>query len=207
MSMARLVVTAVRAEGRSISAVARDYSVSRRWIHELLRRYDTEGEPGLQPRSRRPHASPQRTPDSVQDEIVQLRKTLTDQGLDAGAHTIAYHLTQRHGSAPAPSTIWRILTRRGFVSPSPGNGRAHPGGGLRPTSPTSAGKPTSPTGFWPTSTAPAAKATVSRSRSSTCSTTTPAWPWPATPATSSRPLTCWPSSPAPSPPTGCRPRC
>jgi transposase InsO family protein len=119
MSMARLVVTAVRVEGRSISAVARDYSVSRRWIHELLRRYDTEGEAGLQPRSRRPHASPQRTPDSVQDEIVQLRKTLTDQGLDAGAHTIAYHLTQRHGSAPAPSTIWRILTRRGFVSPQP----------------------------------------------------------------------------------------
>jgi transposase len=111
MSMARLVVTAVRVEGRSISAVARDYSVSRRWIHELLRRYDTEGEAGLQPRSRRPHASPQRTPDSVQDEIVQLRKTLTDQGLDAGAHTIACHLTQRHGSAPAPSTIWRILTR------------------------------------------------------------------------------------------------
>jgi transposase InsO family protein len=119
MSMARLVVTAVRVEGRSISAVARDYQVSRRWIHELLRRYDTEGEPGLQPRSRRPHASPQRTPDSVQDEIVALRKTLTDQGLDAGAHTIAFHLTQRHGSAPAPSTIWRILTRRGFVTPQP----------------------------------------------------------------------------------------
>jgi transposase InsO family protein len=119
MSMARLVVTAVRVEGRSISAVARDYQVSRRWIHELLRRYDTEGEPGLQPRSRRPHASPQRTPDSVQDEIVALRKTLTDQGLDAGAQTIACHLAQRHGSAPAPSTIWRILTRRGFVTPQP----------------------------------------------------------------------------------------
>jgi transposase InsO family protein len=119
MSMARLVVTAVRVEGRSISAVARDDQVSRRWIHELLRRYDTEGEPGLQPRSRRPHASPQRTPDSVQDEIVALRKTLTDQGLDAGAQTIACHLAQRHGSAPAPSTIWRILTRRGFVTPQP----------------------------------------------------------------------------------------
>ena len=46
MSMARLVVTAVRVEGRSISAVARDYQVSRRWVHELLRRYDTQGEAG-----------------------------------------------------------------------------------------------------------------------------------------------------------------
>jgi transposase len=123
MSLARLVVTAVRVEGRSISAVARDYHLSRRWIHELLRRYGTEGEPGLQPRSRRPRASPQRTPDAIQDEIVALRKTLTDQGLDAGAQTgaqtIACHLAQRHGSAPAPSTIWRILTRRGFVTPQP----------------------------------------------------------------------------------------
>ncbi len=74
MSLARLVVTAVRVEGRSISAVARDYHLSRRWIHELLRRYGTEGEPGLQPRSRRPRASPQRTPDAIQDEIVALRR-------------------------------------------------------------------------------------------------------------------------------------
>jgi hypothetical protein len=27
----------------------------------------------------------------LQDEIVSLRKELTDQGLDAGAHTIAVH--------------------------------------------------------------------------------------------------------------------
>jgi transposase InsO family protein len=44
---------------------------------------------------------------------------LADQGLDAGAHTIAFHLERRHGSSPAPSTIWRILTRRGFVTPQP----------------------------------------------------------------------------------------
>ena len=37
----------------------------------------------------------------------------------AGAHTIAFHLTKRHGSCPAPSTIWRVLTRRGFVTPQP----------------------------------------------------------------------------------------
>ena len=119
MSLARLVVTAVRVEGRPISTVARDYHLSRRWIHELLRRYDTEGEPGLQPRSRRPRASPQRTPDAIQDEIVALRKHLTEQGLDAGACTIAFHLRQRHGHAPAPATIWRVLSRRGFVTPQP----------------------------------------------------------------------------------------
>jgi transposase InsO family protein len=119
MSLARLVVTAVRVEGRSKSVVARDYGVSRRWVHELVTRFDADGEAGLVPRSRRPQTSPQRTPERVEQEIVELRKALAEQGLDAGAHTIAYHLTQRGGSAPAPATIWRILSRRGFVTPQP----------------------------------------------------------------------------------------
>jgi hypothetical protein len=46
-------------------------------------------EGGLQPRSRRPHTSPHRVTTLLEDEIVRLRKTLTDQGLDAGAATIA----------------------------------------------------------------------------------------------------------------------
>jgi transposase len=79
MSLARLVVTAVRIEGRTKSEVARDYRVSRRWVHELVKRYDAEGEAGLEPRSRRPRASPQRTPVEVEDEITQLRKFLEDQ--------------------------------------------------------------------------------------------------------------------------------
>jgi len=49
MFLARLVVTAVRVEGRSKSAVAREYQVSRRWVHELVRRFETEGEAGLAP--------------------------------------------------------------------------------------------------------------------------------------------------------------
>ena len=119
MSLARLVVTAVRMEGRSKSEVARDYRVSRQWVHELVRRFDTEGEAGLEPRSRRPRGSPQRTPAGVEDEIVELRKLLSDDGLDAGAHTIAFHLVQRHGEAPSVATVWRILSRRGFVTPQP----------------------------------------------------------------------------------------
>lgn len=117
--MARLVVTAVRLEGRTKSEVARDYGVSRQWVHELVRRFDAEGEAGLEPRSRRPRASPGRTPESIEDEIVELRKDLLDHGLDAGAHTIGFHLTERHGEAPSVATIWRILSRRGFITPQP----------------------------------------------------------------------------------------
>ncbi len=119
MSLARLVVTAVRIEGRTKAEVARDYGVSRRWVYELVRRFDTEGEAGLEPRSRRPRASPHRTPEALEDEIIELRKVLLDQGFDAGAYTIASHLIRRHGSAPSVATIWRVLSRRGFVTPQP----------------------------------------------------------------------------------------
>jgi len=121
MSLARLVVTAVRLEGRTKAEVARDYGVSPRWIYELCRRLDAEGEAGLEPRSRRPHRSPRRTSELIEDEIVELRKELADLGVDAGAHTIAVHLVRRHGEGAVPSvaTIWRILSRRGFVTPQP----------------------------------------------------------------------------------------
>jgi transposase InsO family protein len=113
------VVTAVKVEGRTKSEVAREYGVARRWVYELVRRYEAEGEAGLQPRSRRPRGSPQQTKAAIEDEIVQIRKQLAEEGLDAGAHTIAFHLARRHETSPAPSTIWRILTRRGFINPQP----------------------------------------------------------------------------------------
>lgn len=119
MGRAHLVVAAVGTEGRSKSEVARTYGVSRRWVHELCTRFDAEGEAGLEPRSRRPHRSPHQTPAAIEDEIVSLRKLLEESGHDAGAHTIAYHLGLRHQRIPSVSTIWRILSRRGFVRPQP----------------------------------------------------------------------------------------
>ena len=119
MSMAQLVVTAVLVEGRSKAEVARDYGVSRRWVIQLVQRYLAEGQAGLQPRSRRPHTSPSRTSARLEDQIVGLRKELDRHGHEAGAATIAAHLVRRHGSSPAVSTIWRILTARGFVTPQP----------------------------------------------------------------------------------------
>jgi transposase InsO family protein len=118
-SLARLVVTAVLLEGRTKAEVARDYGLSRQWVQELIRRYETEGDAGLVPRSRRPRSNRARTSHALEDQIVALRKELVDQGLDAGAHTIAYHLTRRGVDAPSVATIWRVLTRRGFVTPQP----------------------------------------------------------------------------------------
>jgi transposase len=119
MSMSRVVITAVVLEGRSKSAVARDYGVSRRWVQILVARYLAEGEAAFGPRSHRPHASPQRTSQATEDAIVALRKELAEAGHDAGAETIAWHLRQQAGCSPSVATIWRILSRRGFVTPQP----------------------------------------------------------------------------------------
>ncbi len=120
MSMARLVITAVTVEGRSKSVVARDYGISRVWVQKLVKRFEAEGEGAYWPRSRRPHANPRAVSLEIEDQVVRLRKTLTKRGLDAGAETIAAHLaTVGVDPVPATSTIWRILSRRGFVTPQP----------------------------------------------------------------------------------------
>ena len=119
MSMARVVITAVVVEGRSRSEVAREYGVSRRWVQKLVARYRTEGETAFEPRSRRPHHQPQRTPLETEDLIVACRKRLAEQGWDAGAHSIAATLAGQGMPVPAVATIWRILSRRGFVTPQP----------------------------------------------------------------------------------------
>jgi transposase InsO family protein len=119
MGMPQLVVTAVLVEGRKKSEVARDYGISRRWVITLVQRFLAEGDTGLLPRSRRPLRSPSRTADELEDEIVAIRKDLDRHGHEAGAATIAAHLARRHGTSPAVSTIWRILTARGFVTPQP----------------------------------------------------------------------------------------
>ncbi len=63
--------------------------------------------------------SPHGTSAEVEQEIVEFRKHLLDEGLDAGAHTISFHLIRRHGTSPSVATIWRLLSRQGFVTPQP----------------------------------------------------------------------------------------
>jgi transposase InsO family protein len=121
VELAAFVVQAVLVEGRSVREVARAHGVSKTWLYELIGRYRAEGDAGLLARSKRPHRSPSRVPGAVEDEIVAIRKQLTEFGVEAGPDTIHTHLTNAHrGSAPCSiSSVWRILTRRGFITPEP----------------------------------------------------------------------------------------
>jgi transposase InsO family protein len=119
MDKGRFLVEAHLREGRSVAELARAHGVHPSWIYRLLRRYREHGEAGLEPRSRRPHRSPTALSFDVEDEIVLLRKQLAEEGFDAGAVTIQFHLGRRHGTAPSVSTIMRVLRRRGCVVPEP----------------------------------------------------------------------------------------
>src|ERR671918_1000683 len=119
MDLARYVVEAVVLEGRSYREVAQAHGVSKSWVGKVVGRFREGGYDAIAPRSRAPRRIPRRTSPALEDEIVALRKELCELGVDAGAATIAYHLGLRHARVPSISTIWRVLRRRGFVTPQP----------------------------------------------------------------------------------------
>jgi transposase InsO family protein len=119
MSKARLVITAVILEGRSQAEVARAYGVSKGWVSKLVARYRAEGAAAFEPRSRRPRTSPKATASETVELIIELREKLTAVGLDAGPHTIAWHLQQHHKITVSTATIHRHLARAGLVEPAP----------------------------------------------------------------------------------------
>ena len=118
MSTRRLVITAVLA-GTSQSEAARTYGVSQGWISRLMARYQAEGEAAFEARSRAPKTTPAATPPQTVELVLQLRKHLSESGLDAGADTIGWHLQHRHKVTLSRATINRILVRAGRVTPEP----------------------------------------------------------------------------------------
>jgi transposase InsO family protein len=119
MDKGRYLVEAHVREGRPVAELAAAHGVHPSWIYRLLARYRADGDAGLVPRSRRPKTSPNALSHELEDEIVLLRKRLAEQGLDAGAQTLHWHLERRHGTAPSVSTVMRVLRRRGCVVPQP----------------------------------------------------------------------------------------
>ena len=118
MSKRRLVITAVVVEGRTHADVAAQYGLSRSWVTRLVDRYRTEGDTAFEPKSRRPHTSPTRVADVLNQMIVNLRVDLTSRGLDAGPATIQWHL-QQAGHNVSISTIRRRLIDAGLIEPAP----------------------------------------------------------------------------------------
>jgi transposase InsO family protein len=127
MSLRRLVVE-LDLDGLNVTRFCAEHGISTWSFYELRRRFAAEGLAGLEPRSRAPHRVANRTPVEVEDVIVEVRKELDAEGLDAGPATIQWHLGQRDlGVVVSEATIWRVLSRRGFVTPDPAKAPKHAG--------------------------------------------------------------------------------
>jgi transposase InsO family protein len=102
--------------GIRVVDVCAELGISTSTFYELKSRFRDEGPAGLEPRSRRPHRSPNATPAWLEEEVVRLRKELP---IDNGADVIGYWLRKRGIDPPSDRTIHRVLVRRGMVTPQP----------------------------------------------------------------------------------------
>ena len=102
----------------SMNELCDRFGISRPTGYKWLKRYREEGLDGLYERSRRPLRSPARTAEPIERLIVELRKDDPAWGarklhriLERGIESGRYHIDR----LPCPSTVHRILKRKGLV--------------------------------------------------------------------------------------------
>ena len=113
----RLRFVARRLEGESMTALCREFGISRKTGHKLFARYKDHGLEALADRPRRPGRVANRLPMPVEAAIVALRKERPSWG----ARKLRELLAKRLGpgvALPARSTIHAVLDRHGLVEQS-----------------------------------------------------------------------------------------
>lgn len=104
---------AVLVDGMPMAEACRVHGISRPTGYKLLRRYEAQGIAGLGDQSRAPRVVANRTPESVEDAIAQLRRRYPS----FGPKKLMAPLEKRSPGIvwPATSTIGEILERHGLV--------------------------------------------------------------------------------------------
>lgn len=116
MDLRREFVVLASQEGVNLSALCRQFEISRTTGYKWVRRATLAGETGLVDQSRRPHHTPTRTAPELERAILALRDTHPAWG----ARKIRAVLQRQDGVAPAPSTIHAVLRRHGRIDPIAG---------------------------------------------------------------------------------------
>lgn len=100
-------------DGQSMTAVCREFGISRKTGHKIFQRYKDCGLGGLEDRSRRPIRQANRVPFQVERTIVQIK---TDKP-NWGAPKIRELLLRKYPTikTPAKSTVHAVLERNGLV--------------------------------------------------------------------------------------------
>ena len=109
--------------GANVSELCRRFGIGRTTGHKWLDRYRAEGLAGVEDRSRRPRASPQRTSASVELEVLSLRAEHPCWGGRKLRRLLEWSGMER---PPSASTITEILRRHGKLDgPRAGETRGH----------------------------------------------------------------------------------
>jgi transposase InsO family protein len=107
------VVAAGRGE-KAFSQLCEEFGISRPTGYVWCKRYSSGGLEGISERTRRPHASPSRTEQAVEQQVIALRQRYPDWG----ARKLGLLLEQSGKKLPS-STIHRILRRHNLVRDRP----------------------------------------------------------------------------------------
>jgi transposase InsO family protein len=98
---------------RSVSELCRDFGISRQCGYKWLARYRESGAGEVMSgRSRKPHRSPRRTDQAIEEAVVTLRSRWPDWGAPKLHHVLT---GQQPGLKLSRSTVHRILLRHGLV--------------------------------------------------------------------------------------------
>ncbi len=114
------LAAAVSDSSLNVAEFCREQGISRSTFYKWRKRFRGEGLAGLEERSRKPKTAGPRMAAATENRIVELRKSLSEEGLDAGPATIRFHLViESYDLVPSEASIWRALHRRGFITPQP----------------------------------------------------------------------------------------
>ena len=105
----QFVVAATRKE-KPFRTLCKEFGVSGPTGRLWVKRYLEQGIVGIAERSRRPHQSPRKTSDKLEQRVVEIRERFPDWG----ARKLHYQL-QQDGLKLTVSTVHRILLRHGLV--------------------------------------------------------------------------------------------
>ena len=114
MSEKRRFVDLASQPGAKMSALCREFNITRRTGYFWRKRFKEYGYEGLENHSTRPHNSPNRTPDELEQQVLQVRGAHSRWG---GVKIKEYLCTQGVEHVPSKTTIDNILKRHGRICP------------------------------------------------------------------------------------------
>jgi putative transposase len=120
MEQRRELVRLAMQEGTNRRELFRRFGISAQTGYKWLARWQAD-ETGLTDRSRRPHRSPARTEDAVEQQVLRVR----DAHPAWGARKIARVMQRLGQQPPAPATIHAVLQRHERIVPKRGGPAAH----------------------------------------------------------------------------------